>query len=355
MSPVQMELANNFAEIIKIFPKPKGALMYIQMFFRTIVREWHHLDQYRLNKFYSLIRVVMHKAFEYLASKKWKEQVVEDFLVILQEEVIVMVPNGVRYHMADIYLSEIWNATGGDINTEKFTLLLRPFIGALSGMNDKVFHRRIVKKVFEDYLLNHAAEHPRSAERPQTFPNVSTVALQEIIFDSASHEATTLGHRKVLYDLHRSYQLANKGNTVTKHTETKHAEVEPAEALTTEKKEKKKKKRKSEANVEVEVAAPVAAPVEVKTMSKKRKLSIDDTPTPEVSTPAAATLSKKLRFGKNLSKDYTKSVADLKGSSFDLRSSPAKPILSATKAPKPVKKGKSNAVGGKRAQAHDYF
>ena len=218
MNAVQMELATNLAENIAIFPKYKGSLLYVEIFFRTIVREWHHLDQYRLDKFYSLIRSMLQKIFLFIRSKKWKTQIVEQFLVILESEVLMKVPNGVRYHMADIYLAEIWKAFDGDISTEQFIMLLGPFISALSNMNDKTFHRRIVKKIFEAYLHNHAAEHETSSEKPHIFRNVSTASLQDIIFESASEEGTREGHRRVLYDLHRNYQLAGSGNTVTKES-----------------------------------------------------------------------------------------------------------------------------------------
>lgn len=283
MNPVQMELATNVAEMIKAFRKPKGALLYIQMFFRTIVREWHHLDQYRLNKFYTLIRTMLHKAFEYIATKKWKAEILEEFLIILESEVLVKVPNGVRYHMSDIYLSEIWNATDGNVNTEQFLALLRPFISALSGENDKVFHRRIVKRIFEDYLEKHASHHCTSEERPQIFPNVSTESLQEVIFNSAAHEETRDGHRRVLYDLHRSYQLAMKGNVLSKPNLSAEAETTPA---------KKKKKTKS-------APEPDPEPVAAKSASKKRKHSVDETPVAEA---IEASSSKKVRFGKKLAK-----------------------------------------------------
>lgn len=298
MNPVQMELAVNVAEIIKVFPKPKGALLYIRMFFRTIVREWHHLDQYRLNKFYSLIRSMLHKALEYLAVKKWKSDILADFLEILESEVLVKVPNGVRYHMADIYISEIWNATQGNINTEEFLALLKPFTDALSKVEDKVFHKRIVQRIFEDYLEKHAAHHEVSQERPQIFPNVSTESLQEIIFNSAAQEDTKEGHRKVLYALHRSYQLACQGNILTKA-------VQPEINMDQSAMGKKIKKKRTVKGA-VEAPAVQEEPViEVEKSAKKRKLSVDEVAAmqvPENVATVEASASKKVRFGKKIMK-----------------------------------------------------
>lgn len=296
MNPVQMELATNVADMIKVFPKPKGALLYIQMFFRTIVREWHHLDQYRLNKFYTLIRSIVHKSFEYIAGKKWRGEVVQEFLGILETEVLLKVPNGVRYHMADIYLSEIWNATQGEVSTEQFLVLLQPFVAALSAMDDKVFHQRIVKKIFQDFLENHSAHLQQSAERPQVFTNVSTASIQAAIFDSAAHKSTKESHRKVLYELHKAYQLACQGNKLTKAVSIS-VEVDSASDSKTK---KKKSKAAEDPLAHVQVAVGVAAePVKV---SKKRKQSVDETDTPVVAD--VETSSKKVRFGKKLAKGY---------------------------------------------------
>lgn len=287
MNPVQMELATNVAEMLKLFPKSNCALLYIRIFFRTIVREWHHLDQYRLNKFYSLIRAMLLRSFEYLVEKKWKSEITAQFLELLDTEVLKKVPNGVRYHIADIYLSEIWNATKGNISTEQFLYILQPFLNALSSADDKVFHGRIVKRVFESYLENHAAEN---TDKPHVFSKVSTKALQDALFETAAHNDTKESHRKSLYALHKGYQLALGSNIVVKESIALSASSGDQDVSS------KKKKKKAANNMPAVIEAPAPAPEEPTPAPRKRKMSMEEEQ--EILTASA----KKVRFGKKQAK-----------------------------------------------------
>jgi ribosomal RNA-processing protein 1 len=54
--PIQNQLAAVVAELIHKFSKFSLALLFFKGFLQTMVREWHCIDQYRINKFYNLIR-----------------------------------------------------------------------------------------------------------------------------------------------------------------------------------------------------------------------------------------------------------------------------------------------------------
>ena len=226
MNLVQQELAEFLAGLVLKFPKTKLSLLYIQMFFRTIMREWHHLDQYRLNKFYSLVRIMLQKSLELVINEGIESKYGSQFLDILVAESLSKVPNGLRYHIADIYLSELWNATHGEVNTDQFLFAIRPFIQALAHSDDSSFQERVLKRIFQGYLDNHSLElnEPSSMDSEENsrlvFRNVTTSRIQEVIFNEASDESTRHRYRRGIYDLHRSFQKAALKGEVIKQDST---------------------------------------------------------------------------------------------------------------------------------------
>merc|ERR1712070_846823 len=56
---IQQEVAEELSKLIHTFTTPARAQLFFQTFFRTMLREWHFIDQYRINKFYVLIRLAL--------------------------------------------------------------------------------------------------------------------------------------------------------------------------------------------------------------------------------------------------------------------------------------------------------
>ena len=95
---IQDELADSLSKFIHKFVDTKLAIMFFQMFFRTMLREWLHLDQYRINKFYNLIRFVIREAFRYLQKcHKWSKKQLGSMLQCLEEEALQKSPNMFYY------------------------------------------------------------------------------------------------------------------------------------------------------------------------------------------------------------------------------------------------------------------
>ena len=130
-APIQLELATSLSsELFRSFRSPTLAYNYIRMFYRTILREWHMLDQHRINKFYTLIRLMLREMLLHMCLKRWNETTVTLLLTILQEEVLTKLPNGPRLHIADIFLEELWIASNGGetVDTKVFLQLTAPFL-----------------------------------------------------------------------------------------------------------------------------------------------------------------------------------------------------------------------------------
>ena len=101
---IQQELAGSISELFKSFKKTNIALLYYRMFYRTMIREWSLLDQHRINKFYYLIRLMLREGLSSMHKQSWSDESVYGIMDILEEEVLIKLPNGLRLHMSDIFL-----------------------------------------------------------------------------------------------------------------------------------------------------------------------------------------------------------------------------------------------------------
>ena len=215
-APIQYELAKRISEMQFSFKKNKLWLLFFKIFFRILFREWDKLDQYRVNKFYTLIRMIVKDSIVKLSSARWPNKTLNNYLQIIEQEILVKKPNGIRFHLADIYLSEIANATNGQISTIHFMKLLSPFFISLSNTDDIIFHERIIKKIFKYYLITFARENNNQnknlLEKSNIkstdiyFLNVDTTAIQASIFAIASDPNTRDGYRHQIYALHKEFQ-----------------------------------------------------------------------------------------------------------------------------------------------------
>lgn len=245
-APVQNELAESLADLITAFKLQPLAFLYVRVFFRTIVREWHLMDQHRINKFYVLIRVMLRKVFKYCHDLKWPSDVTEALLKTVREEILEKRPNGPRFHMSDVYLEELALVTQGKLTTEKMLLVLQPFLYSLGHTDDLIFQERLAKAVFLQYVNEYAPEskalkkmrreaegeddeddnyndnngdgsgNGKSASKSPSivFSKVKTQQIQAAIFAVASDEETLPKNMKRCYAVHKEYATATKISVV---------------------------------------------------------------------------------------------------------------------------------------------
>ena len=273
-APIQMELAHALSGLFKSFKEKHYAVLYFSIFFRTMVREWTLLDQHRINKFYTLIRLMLREGLSSMYKKGWTADSMDGLLDILEEEVLLKTPNGLRLHIADIFLQELLLVSKGAINTDAFVRVLRPFFGAVQGCLDTSFQDRVSKKVFSAFVKIFAREHQESTGEEQLFLNVKTSVIQGMIFSIASDSDTVEKNRRKLYMLHQEFPevtgqpfvsleeeeeeeeeeivmskfTGSTASSSSRKTETpvNAAEKIPAEQVTEDKKLKKSKKRKAD-------------------------------------------------------------------------------------------------------------
>ena len=232
-APIQQELVGRIASLTTVFASVDVSVLFLQQFFRILFREWSSLDQYRVEKFYSLIRSMLSKILTMIVDSRFSTELMDRLLPLLYSEALIKRPNGIRFHIADIFIEELYKASEGGggaaaVRTTAFVALLQPFLRIISNVAEQgVFADRVYKQVFTKFLTEYSVEsyHKRkislgdgdgnaavavsqelsssSSHRSVFFPRVQSMHLQKIVFDLASSEGTAESCRKKLYSLHK--------------------------------------------------------------------------------------------------------------------------------------------------------
>lgn len=206
-TPIQKELGDKLSSFIHHFSKHKIVLQYITIFYKTILREWSLLDQHRMNKFYLLLRSMIFASFEYIRNNNYKQKYIRDLVTAIDMEILQKTPNGLRFHIADIYLEELYSSTKGNIKTNTFLELIQPFLMALkkTAPGQGVFTDRVASSIYVKFLEKYAKESFNKDSNTNVFLNVDTKRIQAILFDMASSEDIQDSNRKKLYELHAAF------------------------------------------------------------------------------------------------------------------------------------------------------
>mmetsp|Transcript_2704 Transcript_2704/g.2956 ORF Transcript_2704/g.2956 Transcript_2704/m.2956 type:complete len:730 (-) Transcript_2704:817-3006(-) len=199
--------------------------LFARTFFRTIRREWHMMDKYRVNKFYTLIRTMMHEIYEYLALRGWNYGIVLLLNDAIFDEILKQPPNGLRYHLIDLCLEELAkvNAKAKIPLTEAtFLDVLEPFFGLCqtgSSSHDDTVQTRVMDRIFDNFLENYCVVSDRALQDKDTdengenedescgiiFDQVHVKTVAEFSFTLGSDPETSDKYRKSLYDMHKKY------------------------------------------------------------------------------------------------------------------------------------------------------
>lgn len=127
----QQNLANSLADLVSILP-PSSQIPFLRAFWQTMQREWTNIDVLRMEKFLLLTRRYLGASFRVLKKGKWEEEKVAEMLSVLGELPLnvgdMRVPNGLRFHVIDIYVDELERAgalEAGMVPLEDLLLPLR--------------------------------------------------------------------------------------------------------------------------------------------------------------------------------------------------------------------------------------
>jgi ribosomal RNA-processing protein 1 len=107
-----------------------------------------------MDKYLYLVRQYLYVSFRYLANAGWKDtEMVDDFMSILSDTPLnasdAKIPNGMRYHLLDIYLDELEKVDEeyeADIPAER---LLAPYVMLQKECPTKIVRQR-AKEILDD-------------------------------------------------------------------------------------------------------------------------------------------------------------------------------------------------------------
>ncbi|KAF2869707.1 hypothetical protein BDV95DRAFT_84477 [Massariosphaeria phaeospora] len=107
----QQRLARDLASLPSTL-QPGVVLPFLSAFWRTIAREWGQIDALRMDKYLFLIRQYVNASWRYLSRDSWGNRAaVQEYAQILAECPLsaadVKVPNGLRYHVLDVFVDEL--------------------------------------------------------------------------------------------------------------------------------------------------------------------------------------------------------------------------------------------------------
>jgi hypothetical protein len=184
------------------------ASLFIKTFFSTIRREWGNMDKYRVDKFYTLIRLMMGQVYKYMALRHWNLGILRLFNDTIFEEILSVTPNGLRCHLIDLTMQELAkvNAEAPMPLTEAtFCDVLEPYFAMVQGMDDKVVQQRIVDNILLKFLVDYSVVG-EAADEKLVFDQIHVGTIAEFIFHLGSDTTTRDEYRKNLYDAHKEYQ-----------------------------------------------------------------------------------------------------------------------------------------------------
>jgi len=206
------------------------ASLFVKTFFQTLLREWFKMDKHRVDKFYTLIRLIVSQVYTYMAQRHWNVGIIRLFNDVLWEQVLSQTPNGVRFHLIDLTLEELAKVNSNEETTAiplteaTFLDVMDPFIALTQNSDDRVVQARVVDKIWDKFLFHHSVasdtyESDLEDDKKQIMDQVQIKTVMEYIFQMASHETTQDQFRESIYDLYKTYvrKLKSAGRDVVLH------------------------------------------------------------------------------------------------------------------------------------------
>lgn len=119
---LQQRLSRDLAGLVSSL-QPGVVLPFIRAFFETMAREWGHIEALRLDKYLYLIRQYIDAGFKFLGSNAWEMGLVREWNEVLAHTALetsdMRIPNGLRYHVMDVWVDELERNGGEEWAAEK--------------------------------------------------------------------------------------------------------------------------------------------------------------------------------------------------------------------------------------------
>ncbi|KAI4117178.1 MAG: hypothetical protein LQ345_002529 [Seirophora villosa] len=110
---------------------PRLFAPFLRAFWTTMTTNYTSIPSLRLDKYLLLMRHYIRSAFQYLRSQRWERGLVAAWTEVMEDGPLSArdgkVPDGVRYHVLDVWVEEMVGVFGGEKGEgEVVELLMRP-------------------------------------------------------------------------------------------------------------------------------------------------------------------------------------------------------------------------------------
>lgn len=153
----QAALAQELANLVQTLPSLPEKTAFLNAFWQTMQREWTNIDVLRMEKFLLLVRRFLFATFLEMKEAGWEEESVKQYLGTLEsvpcETEDVRVPNGLRFHVTDIFVDELERVGALEEGIEApVEVLLDPLRGLGKWSPNKVVRTKAREALADDRL-----------------------------------------------------------------------------------------------------------------------------------------------------------------------------------------------------------
>jgi hypothetical protein len=132
-----------------------------------------------VDKYYILLRQFINRILNQMKANEWSAEIIDILCGLLQEEMFLRSPNGIRYHIADVFVPEICLVGGDQLSTGQFLRLLRPVLTMLETIHDRTLWDRLAASIFKrlptDFKFGAAPPAPKAAAPAAAFVKLCTI------------------------------------------------------------------------------------------------------------------------------------------------------------------------------------
>ncbi|XP_070201578.1 ribosomal RNA processing protein 1 homolog A-like isoform X2 [Littorina saxatilis] len=233
---LQEELSARICGLLKVFSDGQSALNFAAAFFATQASEWNRLDQWRMDKYMMLTRDFLRATFEVVKSRSWEGSLVSSLAQLVDEEVLDAAreenPDGLRLHLADIWLEELARVGAGELKENQILTLLKPYVNYIAKSKRDIISDRIRKSIFDTILEGPAAvdveaedaEGAEETEDDQPTLQYNLRAIAEALFEQGKQDSVCPRIRRKLYSLVKRFKAAAPPESPKKAEKRKLAE-----------------------------------------------------------------------------------------------------------------------------------
>ncbi|XP_058920778.1 ribosomal RNA processing protein 1 homolog A isoform X4 [Kogia breviceps] len=251
---LQEELGRTISQLVHAFQTTEAQHLFLQTFWQTMNREWMGIDRLRLDKFYMLMRMVLHESLKALKMRGWDERQTERLLELLVTEILHpdgRAPNGVKSHFIESFLEELTKVGAHELTADQNLRLIGPFCTVAARTQEPLVLHTITRGIFEaiveqaplaiEDLMNELEEEEEDGDTPSREPPEGSVsgaepdpgeeqawgdeeedsagttlqfdyeAVADRLFEMASRQDTPPQNRKRLYKVIRKLQALSEG------------------------------------------------------------------------------------------------------------------------------------------------